>query len=101
MIWPFRKKRTDVKSLYQNVKKKQRKDWEKRLDSAVKLAEKVSLEGKKFLAISDAMLRCEYNKDRLQEDILNDVRKCFKGCNVCFQHENGQTTIIITWHEQQ
>jgi hypothetical protein len=87
MIWPFRKKRTDVKSLYQNVKKKQRKDWEKRLDSAVKL--------------SDAMLRCEYNKDRLQEDILNDVRKCFKGCNVCFQHENGQTTIIITWHEQQ
>jgi hypothetical protein len=94
--------------LHVTAKRKSR-DWV--LDRKYRLNSKVDVdnidakfedgEGKKFLAISDAMLRCEYNKDRLQEDILNDVRKCFKGCNVCFQHENGQTTIIITWHEQQ
>lgn len=98
-MWPF-SKNTSVSKLYDFVKQKEKKDWEKRLNHAVKVAEQGAKEGKQFLTISDALLRCPYNKDRQRDNILDDIKKRFKGCSVFFASLHGQTTIEVRWNKQ-
>ena len=96
-LFPF-KKRATIKQLFSLTKKKERAEWRKRLDGAVDFARNAAKDGKQFLTISDSLLRCPYNMNRSQEDILKDVQDTFKGCKVFFSNVHGQTNIEVRWY---
>jgi len=97
-MWPFKKK-TNLKSLRTKVIKQQKKEWEKRLNAAVKTANEVAINGKISLTISDSLLRCPYNINRPQEDIVKDLEKRFKGCVIRISNHLNQTIIEVNWDD--
>lgn len=98
MFFKWFNKKTSLSKLKSKVEKTHLKEWQKRLDIAVKEANKEASLGKTMLIIPDKLLRCPYNTNRKWDDILSDVQKRFQKCKVFYNSIHGQTVIEVRWN---
>ena len=99
MFFSWFRRKTSLMKLQQQVAKTQKKDWDRRLDLAVKAGKEMAEQGKTSLIINDKLLRCAHNANRPWDDILNDVQKRFEGCKVFFNSLHGHTAIEVRWND--
>jgi len=80
------------------VRKKYKKEWDKSLRLCIKGAKQKANNGYQFFIIDSKVVHCPHNKGRPFEDVLNDIRKRFKGCDVNVDNTYGKTDIKVSWN---
>jgi hypothetical protein len=87
-----------AKNLHKNALKKQLKDWYSIIWVLKKEAEAKSKLGFFSVTFDGNRLKCEYNKTRTQEQIVDDIKKHFSGCSVTHGlNSYSQFVVDISW----